>query len=213
MTHRLPASLSAFAAALSASLCIQPAAAVTITFDDLNDTSAGFGGTPIANGYQGLNWTNWNVLDSFDSESVFGPNGAVAGTVSIPNLAYNPDGGEAIFSSATPFAFDSAYLTAVWNQGLSVTITGLLNGTQEDQTVLTNLSPIAPTLETFDWSGINEVDLLATGGTPYSAYSGSGTQVAMDNLTITPVPEPVSALLFGSGLFGLAFVWHRRRSA
>jgi hypothetical protein len=213
MTHRLLGSVSALAAALLASLHIQPAAALTITFDDLTDTSGGFGGTPIANGYQGSNWINWNVLDSFDSESIFGPNGAVAGTVSVPNVAYNPTGGEAIFSSATPFDFDSAYLTAVWNQGMSVTVTGLLNGTQEDQAVLTNLSPIAATLETFDWSGINEVDLLATGGTPYSAYSGSGTQVAMDNLTITPVPEPVSALLLGSGLLGLAFACRRRKSA
>jgi hypothetical protein len=218
MTHRLPASVCALVAALLASLYAQPAAALMITFDDLTDISAGFGGTQIVNGYQGLNWTNWNVLNSFDSESIFGPNGAVAGTVSVPNVAYNPDGGEAIFSSSLPFEFNSAYLTAVWNQGLSVTVTGLLNGTQEDQVVLINLSPITPTLETFDWAGINEVDLLATGGTPYSAYSGSGTQVAMDNLTITPVPEPPIGAIFGPpaiialGLAGLDRARFRRQA-
>lgn len=202
-----------------ASLLGQPAAALTIAFDDLTDTSFGFGGTPIANGYQGLNWVNWNVLNTTDAQSIFGPSGATPGTVSLPNIAYNSDGGEAIFSSTTPFEFDSAYLTAVWNSGMTVTVTGLLNGTQEDQTRLSPSATVA-TLYTFDWSGVNEVDILPIGGTPClttCGYSGSGTQLALDNLIITPstvvTPEPSTLAIVAAGLAGLGVVRRCRRSA
>ena len=75
---------SATALALLAGMgfLIHPAAATTITFDDLTDTS---GGIPevarIPNGYQGLNWTNWNVLNTADFTTNVGANGAQAGTV------------------------------------------------------------------------------------------------------------------------------------
>lgn len=220
----LPVVISALALTLLAGASLQPAAALTITFDDLSDTSGGFGGTSIVNGYQGLNWTNWNVLNTADATSIFGANGAAAGTVSPPNVAYNPDGGEAIFSSSTSFEFDSADLTAVWNQGMSVTVTGLLNGTTKDQAVLSpDPSATSATLYTFDWSGINEVDILPSGGSPYSGYSGSGTQLALDNLTITPgtatVPEPSIGALFGSlviagvGLAGFGQARRRHKPA
>lgn len=217
MSRHLPPRLSVLAALL-AGLYIFPAAALTITFDDLTDTSAGFGGTPIPDAYQGLIWTNWNVLDTADATNIFGPSGAAAGTVTPPNVAYNPDGGEAIFSSATPFVFDSADLTAVWNQGMFITVTGLLNGVAEDQEVLSPPpSATGPTLYSFDWAGINEVDILPTAGVPFAGYSGAGTQLALDDLTITPIPEPCIGAILGplaimaAGLAGVGRM--RRREA
>jgi hypothetical protein len=194
-------SASALALLAGASFYIQPAAALTIGFDDLTDNGTG---TPIASPYQGLNWTNWYVLNTPDFTNNIGggwfgvgPNGAAAGTVSQPNVAYNGFGDEAIFSN-NPFTLNSANLTAFWNDGLQVTVTGKLAGVTEFHIILA-LSATTPTLEMFNWANINEVDLLVTAsGTHHTGYSGgAGTQVALDNLTITPtVPAP----LIGRGL-------------
>jgi hypothetical protein len=198
-----------------ASVLVQPATATTITFDDLTDTSGGFGGTPIPNGYQGLNWTNWSVLNTglFTTNFLGGnPSGALPGTVSPPNVAYNLTGGEAIFSSSTPFTFNSADLTALWNDNLQVTVTGLLDGVTKD-TITLSPSATAAALETFNWANINEVDLLAVGGTPHAGYSGAGTQVLIDNLTVTPTPEPSTLAILGAGLAGLGLLRRRRKTA
>ena len=74
-------------------------------------------GTPIGNGYGGLNWNNWYVLDT----SIYGNgvNGYAHGLVSSPNVAYNSFGGPATFSAASgAFTLDSFYLTAAWNNNL-----------------------------------------------------------------------------------------------
>ena len=126
MTHRNRLLNGASVVALLAGLSFytHTAGATTIGFDDLTD--AGFG-TPITNGYQGLNWTNWSVLNTAAFTSFFGPSGATPGTVSPPNVAFNPTGGEAIFSQSSPFTLNSADLTAFWRDNLQVTVTGLLN--------------------------------------------------------------------------------------
>jgi hypothetical protein len=191
-------SASALVLLAGASFYVQPAMALTITFDDLTDTSAGFGGTMIPNGYQGLNWTNWYVLNTpaFTVNANGGlPNGALNGTVSLPNVAYNLNGDLAIFSN-NPFTFNSADLTAFWRNGLQVTVTGLLGGVVQD-TITLSLLATGPTFENFNWSNINEVDVLPIAGTGTKIYNGDGTQVAMDNLTITQV---VPAPLIGHGL-------------
>ena len=157
---------SATALALLAGMgfLIQPAAATTITFDDLTDVSGGFGGTPIPNGYQGLNWTNWNVLNTTDFTANVGANGAQAGTVSPPNVAYDVFGDLAIFSN-NPFTFNSVDMTAIWRDNLQVTVTGKLGGVTQFSTTLT-LSATAPALETFNWANIDEVDVLPSRGHP-----------------------------------------------
>jgi hypothetical protein len=220
MAHHISlTAASALALFAGAAFFIQPAAALTITFDDLADTSGGLGGAPIPNGYQGLNWTNWNVLNTalFTTNFLGGnPSGALPGTVSPPNVAYNPTGGEAILSSSTPFTFNGADLTALWNDNLQVTVTGLLGGVMED-TITLSPSAAAATLETFNWANIDEVELLAVGGTPHAGYSGAGTQVLVDNLTVTPTPtptpEPSTLAILGAGLAGLGVLRWRRKTA
>ena len=44
--------------------------------------------------------------------------GYYAGTVSPPNVAYNPGGNPASIISTGQFNFVSAYLTAAWNDNL-----------------------------------------------------------------------------------------------
>src|SRR5580700_1378124 len=92
---------------------VTAAAATTITFDDLGSVSSA---TPIPNGYAGFQWSNFDYLDSRTA----GPSGFQNGVVSPYNVAFNQGGAAAGFSSATPFNFDSAYLTGAWNDGLQV---------------------------------------------------------------------------------------------
>ena len=70
-----------------------------------------------------------------------------------------------------------------------------------------------PTLEVFDWSGIDEVSFSSAGGTS-AGYHGVGTQFAMDNLVINTAttPEPTSFFLMGSGLLAMCGILRRRSS-
>jgi hypothetical protein len=191
------------------SFYVQPVAATTITFDDLSDN--GFG-TAIVNGYQGLNWTNWFALNTPLFTAQAGPNGAAAGTVTPPNIAFNGFGDLAIFSDSV-FTLNSADFTAFWRDSLQVTVIGKLNGITTN-TIAFSVSATAPTLETFNWAGIDEVDVSAAGGVHHTGYLGDGTQLAMDNLTLTiTTPEPSTLAIVGVALAGLGLARRRRKAA
>jgi hypothetical protein len=202
MSKKWLTGVSAVALLAGTGLLARPASAELITFDDL----APCGSCAIANGYAGLDWTNWDYLTGADLPF----SGYDPGTVSKPNVAFNGFGAEAIFSDNT-FTLNSAYMTAAWRDNLSVTVTGLLNNVVVDTKTFL-LSATTPTLETFGWSGINKVELTATGGTKHVGYTGTGTQVAVDNLLIN-APEPGTLALLGAGLAGLGVVRRRRKPA
>ncbi len=72
--------------------------ATLFTFDDLSDNGGGW--TQIPNGYAGLDWNYFNVMNSAD----FGvASGFLNGTVSGNNVAFNPSGVEATISSGGSF--------------------------------------------------------------------------------------------------------------
>ena len=133
--------------------------ATLITFDDL--TFAGVF-APIANGYQGLNWTNFFAENTTLSAN---PSGYRNNVVSAPNVAFNGFGTAAAFSNGT-FTLNSFDLGAAWNNGLVVTLVGKLNGVTIDTASFTVNATGRAVLETLNWTGINEVDWSSAGGVP-----------------------------------------------
>src|ERR1051326_4223149 len=90
---------------------ISTCCATVVTFDNLPNSTTG---TFIADGYQGLNWTNFGVINAVLASNAFGVSGDNYGMVSSSNVAFNGFGLPAeIDSRGTNFDFLSAYLTGV----------------------------------------------------------------------------------------------------
>ncbi len=179
-----------------------------VTFDDLVDNG---GGTPIPNGYQGLSWSNLDVLNAIISSNLAGyANGYNYGMVSPSNVVYDPFGNPAEVDSATNFNFLSAYLTGAWNSNLNIQVEGF-NGTNllYNQTVVA--SATNATLFTFDYSDINRLYFDSSGGEP--AFGGTPReQFVMDNFTFEFIPEPSSLLLTALGGVTLVAFLKRKRT-
>ena len=173
-----------------------------ITFDNLSD---GGSGTLIANGYEGFNWNNFYVINSLLAVN----SGYAVANVSGANAAYNGFGSPASISSATLFNVNSVYITAAWNDGLSVQLEGY-NGASLLYTTTVNPSATSPTLFTLNYTGITSLDFISSGGTLHPGYSGDGEQFAIDNLSLSSTPEPSTWAMLLGGLGLLAF-WHRRK--
>jgi hypothetical protein len=187
--------------------------ATTLTFEDINLAPGSERLMPA--GYGGLAWVNTGVLDV--NGYAFNPSGYEAGLVSGTQLGFSNGGAPMSFSAASPFTFNSVYVTAAWNDGLSVVVTGSLNGaTLFSQTL--SPSATASTLYTFNWSGIDKVSISSSGGTPHYP-AGYATHIGFDDLTInepvtpfTPaVPEPQTYVLMAACLAVVAGVTRRTR--
>lgn len=182
-------------AALLGLACASAFAGV-IRFDDL----PGDGTAAIANGYAGLDWDNIATIQ----EDAYPGSGYAAGTVSHANTAYNMDGGTAVIWRAGAFDVVGAWFTSAWlDQELA--FDGFRDGelvySSEQSTVLDTTTPVWVQL---GWSGIDTLVI----------YNSSGTQWAMDDLTVdvaSDVPEPASLALFGVALAGMAAGRRRRR--
>jgi PEP-CTERM motif-containing protein len=177
-----------------------------ITFDDLPGS---FGGTPIPTVYQGLSWSNFDVLNAFLQVSDSGTNGYIYGMVSPSNVALNAGGGPAeIDALGTNFDFLSTYLTGAWNSNLNIEVQGFRGGSMlYDTTVVANAT--SPTLFTFDYTGIDRLYFNSFGGEP--AFGGTArSQFAMDNMTVEFVPEPSTFLLAALGGVSLVALLRRK---
>jgi subtilase family serine protease len=155
-----------------------------ITSDDISTptVSGEFHTGSIPPGYDALNWSNYYVVNGVLATNT----GYHAGVVSPSNVVYNGDGNAAYIYNNATFNFISAYLTAAWNDNLQVEVLGYL-GTETAPAYSNTytLSATAPTLINFNYLGLSEVYFVSSGGTLHTGYNGSGTEFAMDNMTVS----------------------------
>jgi hypothetical protein len=149
-----------------------------ITFDNLPNST---GGTPVPNGYSGLQWDNFYVVNGENNQ--YNPSGYQAGVVSRNNDVFNGFGetAEAYVNSGS-FTPVYAYMTAAWNDNLQVEVTGYLRGKKVFDHTYT-LSATRPTLCVFAVT-VDTLDFNSSGGTPHAGYSGGGEHFAMDNFLV-----------------------------
>ena len=186
-------SMAAIGATLIALGIGKAAQATVLTFEDLPPIS---NYAPIPNSYGGFNWDNFSYRNG--SDPAISRTGYDTGRVSGNNVAYNSSGNPAIVNDGV-FNFNSAYLTAAWNDGLSVTVEGLRNGSLlYSKNVVVDTKK--PTLVNFDYLDVDAVRFTSSGGTEpdYLINKGGDVQFALDNFTFneTPksVPEPTLVL-------------------
>jgi len=160
-----------------------------LTFDNLSGPY-----NSVPNGYGGLQWQNFD----YEGGLYATPNsGYVNGVVSPGNIAFN-DAGNPAFINGGSFNLNSAYLTGAWNNGLQVEVRGWVGAALTyDNTYTVNAS--GPTLVNFNYTGIDQVEFISSGGTAYppAAIGGAGEQFVMDNLSVTLTPEPSTFALAG----------------
>jgi hypothetical protein len=152
------------------------------TFDDLAtpETIPGLNYSTIPNGYGGLSWSNFGVLDG----SIRPPSeGYHTGLVSPNNVAFNFYGEPASISRPSGvFDLNSAYLALALNLDtpLNVQVQGWIESTLlYDNTYAVYRSD--PTFIDFNYKGVDRVVFI----------SFPEQQFTLDNLRVT-VPEPES---------------------
>jgi hypothetical protein len=178
------------------------AGAALLTFDDLTPPP---GAMQIPNGYEGFQWNNFYVSNAATYSG--NPSGYLAGMISRPNVAFNWFANPAQLSNVNPFDLNSGYFTGAWNDGLQLEVRGYIGLTLAYDNTYT-LSATAPSLLNFNYFGVTSVDFISSGGIHHPGYdSGAGTHFAMDNLTVTIVPEPSAVALLMLGMLG----WRKLR--
>ncbi len=146
-----------------------------INFDDL---STGNDSTVISNGYQGLQWSNFAVVNGKRQNT---NEGYYNGTISVSNVAYNGFGNPAEFSSHGTFNLNSAYVTAAFANGLQVQVVGIAN----NNVIYNNtyvVSKSGPSFINFNYTNIDKV----------SFSSAQNVNFVLDDLTITFVNPSAS---------------------
>lgn len=190
----------ALAALLASAFTVSHAA--VITFDDLSGD-----GSTVANGYAGLDWSNFDILNGFHLPN----SGYDHGVVSANNVAYNAYGNPASISG-NGFSLYSGEFTAAWSDGLQIRADAVFEGGATSSVTFT-ANTSGPIEEVFGWTNLSSVTFTSFGGTPNVTLSGFGEHFALDNLaTTSAVPESDNLALMMAGL-GIVGCAARRRKA
>jgi len=176
-------------AVLSSTAFQYTCAQTLVTFDDLSPGSGSGSFINIPNGYENLQWLGFGVLDGSLITPASGYNN---GIVSPNNVAFNDDQFDrsASVSSSGTFNLNSAYLTSAFAQGMQIEVQGFV-GTDRAYDRIYTLQETGPALINFNFDGINQAT--------FSPVDGSSI-IVMDNLTVSPAPEPGAATMALLGL-------------
>jgi hypothetical protein len=191
----------ATAAALACLIASPAGAATTIGFEDLAGT-----GTALPASYAGLEWTNFFAVDAADGD--LSPSGYLNAAVSGSKSIYNGFEAAATIAGMTGLRLESAFFTAAFNDGLEITAQAFDGSVLLYSTTFT-VDTNGPTRRDFGWSGMTSVTFSATGGTD-RFFDQSGTNFAIDDISVVPEPATWLTMTLGLGAVALAL---RRRNA
>lgn len=174
--------------------------AAVITFDDLPAAEL----DAIPDGYNGFTWGDSFLTNvSYVHKDTMPGTGFETGVVSGDYAAFNFLATTSIISGEQ-FDFNGAYLTAAWNDGLNIEVTGFLNNLALFTKTIVVSTQQAQWFD-FNFLGINSLSLRAWGGTSTDGTVGNDFFV-IDNFTFndpTSVPESSSLALLLLGAAGI----------
>jgi hypothetical protein len=159
------------------------------TFEDLYPGPASWG--PIPSVYDGFTWNSNAYWITKDFMPGTGYEYGTIGNVSMYNY-FKGDISMSLISG--DFNFNGAYITAAYNTSQNVIVEGWKGGSLLYSNTITTTND-KPYWYDFNYNGIDTVQFKLGTGTPDS----NKTWVAIDNITTTVVPEPISSILFITG--------------
>jgi hypothetical protein len=167
--------------------------ASVIAFDGI--TTLGNGVIPA--GYEGFDWVGYDPLSQVVGGNVgvsTGNNATVSGAYAISSLGFQ-------LSRTDNGLFDATDLYAAYGDFVvsDIVISGFTGGSLTHQTTSASFSWTA-TLVNIGFTGI---DLLRIESSSIDVFS-------VDNLSVSAVPLPAAAWLFGSGLLSFAGIARRK---
>jgi hypothetical protein len=164
-------------------LFADPDTTTTIDFDDAGLAPPGAGSSPLDTGYLGLQWENFEVLDTDAQGATFISGYAAA---SGTQVALNGGGSPATLSSEDDFDFVSLTMAAAWRDGLLVDIEAYDDGVflGEQRVTLDYGNPQVVDLDASIFASIDEVRFFSFGGVDNPFDSGTGRQIAFDDFVI-----------------------------
>ena len=160
------------------------------------------------NQYAGFNWNNFHANDT---HAYTGAGAYRAAATSGATVIVNSFGNDSSLTKTGGglFDFTSANMMAAWGNGLKVTITGWLSGASLYTQTIT-LNTTGPTLQSFEFSGIDRLTFHAFGG------SDGRTHFTVDDMNFSPVaavPEASTYAMLIAGLGMIGLVARRRKQA